>query len=271
MAITSNTYTGNGTNKLFSITFPYLDTTDIDVYLNGVLQTVTTQYTFANATTVEFVTAPANGATVLLDRSTDDTTLQATFFPGSSIKAADLNYNFDQVLYLAQETAVIAQNQSTAGLQDQITAATNTANNAATSAAAAATSAATSASIAASAITTSLQKAGDVITGNIDNTATGYFDLPVGSTAQRPGSPNTGMVRFNSDLSAYEGYNTAGWLPIGGGARGGGTDDVFYENSQTITSNYTITVGKNAVTAGPVTINSGVAVVVPSGSSWTIV
>jgi len=271
MAITSNTYTGNGTNKLFSITFPYLDTTDIDVYLNGVLQTVTTQYTFANATTVEFVTAPAGGVSVLLDRSTDDTTLQATFFPGSSIKAADLNYNFDQVLYLAQETAVIAQNQSTAGLQDQITAATNTANNAATSAAAAATSAATSASIAASAITTSLQKAGDVITGNIDNTATGYFDLPVGSTAQRPGSPNTGMVRFNSDLSAYEGYNTAGWLPIGGGARGGGTDDVFYENSQTITSNYTITVGKNAVTAGPVTINSGVAVVVPSGSSWTIV
>ena len=108
MATTSNTYTGNGTNKLFSITFPYLDTTDIDVYLNGTLQTVTTQYSFANATTIEFVTAPSNGAVVLLDRSTDDTALQATFFPGSSIKASDLNYNFDQVLYLAQETAVIA-------------------------------------------------------------------------------------------------------------------------------------------------------------------
>ena len=104
MAITSNTYTGNGSNRLFSITFPYLNTTDIDVYLNGVLQTVTTQYTFANATTVEFVAAPANGAVVLLDRSTDNTTLAATFFPGSSIKAADLNENFDQVLYLAQET-----------------------------------------------------------------------------------------------------------------------------------------------------------------------
>lgn len=104
MAITSNTYTGNGSNKLFSITFPYLETTDIDVYLNGVLQTVTTQYTFANATTVEFVAAPGAGTTVLLNRSSDDTTLQATFFPGSSIKAADLNDNFDQVLYLAQET-----------------------------------------------------------------------------------------------------------------------------------------------------------------------
>jgi len=104
MATTSNTYTGNGSNKLFSVTFPYLDTADIDVFLNGTLQTVTTQYFFANATTVEFVTAPANGATVLLKRSTDEATILNTFFPGSSIKAADLNDNFDQALYLAQET-----------------------------------------------------------------------------------------------------------------------------------------------------------------------
>ena len=103
MAITSNTYTGNGSNKLFSITFPYLETTDVDVYLNGTLQTITTQYTFANATTIEFVAAPANGAVVLLDRSTDDAALQATFFPGSSIKAADLNADFDQTLYVVQE------------------------------------------------------------------------------------------------------------------------------------------------------------------------
>lgn len=271
MAITSNTYTGNGTNKLFSITFPYLDESDINVYLNGVLQTITTQYFFANATTVEFVTAPPVGGAVLLDRSTDDTTPKATFFPGSSIKAADLNDNFDQAIYLAQETANIAANQSTAGLQAQIDAATNTANNAATSAGASATSAATSASIATSALTSSLQKAGDTITGNINNTATGYFDLPVGTTGQRPGTPNSGMIRFNSDLTAYEGYNGTGWLPIGGGAKGGGTDDVFYENGQTITNNYTITVGKNAVTAGPVTINSGVAVIIPSGSSWVVV
>ena len=103
MAITSNTYTGNGSNKLFSITFPYLETSDIDVYLNGTLQTITTQYFFANATTVEFVAAPANGAIVKIDRSTDDSDNPATFFPGSSIKAADLNENFDQTLYVVQE------------------------------------------------------------------------------------------------------------------------------------------------------------------------
>jgi hypothetical protein len=103
MAITNNTYTGNGSNKLFSITFPYLDTTDIDVYLNGTLQTITTHYFFANATTIEFVTAPANGVSVRIQRDTDNTGNKATFFPGSSIRAADLNENFDQALYVRQE------------------------------------------------------------------------------------------------------------------------------------------------------------------------
>lgn len=60
-------------------------------------------------------------------------------------------------------------------------------------------------------------------------------------------------------------------LAAAGGAKGGGGNAVFYENDQTITANYTITAGKNAMTAGPVTINSGVTVTVPSGSYWTIV
>ena len=194
MAITSNTYTGNGSNKLFSITFPYLDTTDIDVYLNGTLQTVTTEYSFANATTVEFVTAPANGATVLLDRSTDDQTLQATFFPGSSIKATDLNYNFDQVLYLSQETANIAQNQSTAGLQTQITAANNTSNTALTTANAAtvtANSANTTATGIAGTANTALTNANAaVVTANTAN-----------STA------NAATVIANSALSTVSGLS----------------------------------------------------------------
>jgi hypothetical protein len=54
-------------------------------------------------------------------------------------------------------------------------------------------------------------------------------------------------------------------------AQGGGSDQVFWENDTTITTNYTITQGKNAVTAGPVTINDGVIITVPPGSTWTIV
>ena len=103
MATTSNTYTGNGSNKLFSITFPYIDAADVDVYLNGTLQTITTQYTFANATTIEFVATPGAGTKVYIQRTTENETNASTFFAGSSIKASDLNDNFDQALYTRQE------------------------------------------------------------------------------------------------------------------------------------------------------------------------
>lgn len=55
------------------------------------------------------------------------------------------------------------------------------------------------------------------------------------------------------------------------GAKGGGTDKVFFENDTVVTTSYTLTAGKNAVTAGPVSINNGVTVTVPDGSTWTIV
>jgi hypothetical protein len=106
--------------------------------------------------------------------------------------------------------------------------------------------------------------------GDISSTATGYLDLPTGTTAQRPGSPNSGMIRYNSDLGLFEGYGSA-WGTIGGGAVGGGSDRVFMENDQTISTNYTITTNKNAITAGPVTVNAGITVTIPSGSSWSIV
>jgi hypothetical protein len=46
--------------------------------------------------------------------------------------------------------------------------------------------------------------------------------------------------------------------------------DVFYENSNTISASYTITTGKNALTAGPVTVADGVTVTVPDGSVWAV-
>ena len=67
--------------------------------------------------------------------------------------------------------------------------------------------------------------------------------------------------------------NASGTLTWGstGGASGGGTDDIFYENGQTVTANYTITNNKNAGSFGPITINSGVTVTIGSGEVWTIV
>ena len=69
-------------------------------------------------------------------------------------------------------------------------------------------------------------------------------------------------------LPALDGSNLTG---ISAGATGGGSDEVFYENDQTVTTNYTITNGKNAMAAGPITINSGVTVTVGSGETLTIV
>lgn len=107
-------------------------------------------------------------------------------------------------------------------------------------------------------------------TGTVTFSGTGYAQLPSGTTAQRPGSPANGMIRYNSTLSQFEGYANSAWGSIGGGATGASTDKVFWENDQTITGNYTISSGKNAGTFGPVTINSGVTVTVPSGSTWTL-
>jgi hypothetical protein len=107
--------------------------------------------------------------------------------------------------------------------------------------------------------------------GDVLLSGTGQLDLPVGTTAQRSGSPNSGMIRFNSDLTTFEGYNGTAWGAIGGGATGGGSDDIFYENGQTITTNYTLTTSKNAMTAGPVSIDAGVTVTVPAGASWVVV
>lgn len=106
--------------------------------------------------------------------------------------------------------------------------------------------------------------------GDVALTGTGYIDIPAGTTAQRPGTPAAGMIRYNTSLGLFEGYGSA-WGTIGGGAVGGGSDRVFTENDQAITTNYTITTGKNAVTAGPVTVNSGITVTIPSGSFWSIV
>lgn len=44
----------------------------------------------------------------------------------------------------------------------------------------------------------------------------------------------------------------------------------FYENPTTVTADYSITANNNAFSAGPITVNSGVTVTVPSGSVWTI-
>jgi len=102
-------------------------------------------------------------------------------------------------------------------------------------------------------------------------TTTGSAAIPSGTTGERDGSPATGYFRFNSTLSKFEGYNGSAWGSVGGGATGGGSDDIFIENGQTVTTNYTLSTGKNAGSFGPITIDTGVTVTVPSGQVWSII
>lgn len=63
--------------------------------------------------------------------------------------------------------------------------------------------------------------------------------------------------------------NNSGW--VGGQSGGGPVGGVFYENSTTVATSYTISTGKNAMSAGPITIATGVTVTVPTGSTWSVI
>jgi hypothetical protein len=93
--------------------------------------------------------------------------------------------------------------------------------------------------------------------------------IPVGTTAQRP-TPADGKVRFNTDTTKFEGYNGTAWGQLGGGATGGGADEVFVQNDQIVTTSYAIPVGKNAMSTGPITVDSGAVVTIPTGSRWVV-
>jgi hypothetical protein len=102
------------------------------------------------------------------------------------------------------------------------------------------------------------------------SSSTGAAYLPAGTTAQRDGAPSAGYLRFNSSLAKFEGYNGTAWSSVGGGATGGGGDTVFYENTRIVTTNYTLTASNNAHSVGPITVNSGITVTIPSGARWVV-
>ena len=118
--------------------------------------------------------------------------------------------------------------------------------------------------------------ASPTMTGDVTMSSTGFLKIPLGTDAQQPGQSGApaaalGQLRYNSTQNRFEGYKNTGWGEIGGGAgaTGGGTDQVFFESDQAVTTNYTLTASKHAHTVSP-TINAGVTVTVPSGAILVI-
>jgi hypothetical protein len=217
-----NLYTGDGTTVLFPFSFPYLETDHVKVEVNGSL---TTAFTLANPTTVQFNSAPANGAAIKIFRQTPSNTAEATIFAGSAIRASDLNRNTTQLLYISQETeqssddanvtANAAATAAASAVQTALTAdskadqaildsqaAVNTAN-AASSAAGAAVSTANGAVVTANAATNTANAAANTAAGavNTANNASSTAGVALSTANAAAGDASAAVSTANSAAS----------------------------------------------------------------------
>ena len=102
-------------------------------------------------------------------------------------------------------------------------------------------------------------------------------DTPTARTNLGLGDYPTTLGSAAQVLTVNAGATAAEWAAAGGGGgggsepSGGGSDAIFYENGQNVTTDYTITNGKNAMSAGPITVDNGVTVTVGAGETWTVV
>jgi hypothetical protein len=80
-----------------------------------------------------------------------------------------------------------------------------------------------------------------------------------------PNSPTTG-----DEYTAENGV-TYQWDGVSWSIMATDSDDAFLTNSNTVSANYTLPAGRNAVSAGPIEVADGVTVTVPSGQSWVVV
>lgn len=110
---------------------------------------------------------------------------------------------------------------------------------------------------------------GDYITvsGASPSDYNGTFSVTVtgGTTLQY-----TMLTNPASNATVVGTYYSTTWSQIGGGATGGGNDQVFVENTLVVSVNYVLPTGKNASSVGPITINSGVSVTIPSTQRWVV-
>lgn len=266
---TETIYTGDGSNVRFNITFPFLLETDVKVSVSGVVQQSPAHYTI-NGTVVIFISAPPNVTNnVRIYRSTDVTKPRFTYSAGGAITAKSLNNNTLQALYSLEEISTLGAGglglALTAGDKGDVTvnlANDWTINNSAVVNSMLATDSVSTNKIINLNVTTEKIAANAVTMGKLGS---GILpsNISVGA-AQLTGTING--ARLPDPLPAIDGSNLTGILTEATTANG-----CVYENNQTITSNYTVTNNKNAFSAGPITIASGVEVTIGAGEHYTIV
>ncbi len=109
MAFAIDTYTGNNSTTSFSVTFPYIEQAHVIVTVDGVTKTLTTDYTFTNASTITFTSAPATSAVIKFTRSSNRTTRLVDYQDGSTLTEATLDQDGNQSFFMAQEAIDITE------------------------------------------------------------------------------------------------------------------------------------------------------------------
>ena len=294
MATTENTYTGDGSTVLYSFTFPYIEESDVYVTLDG---TATTAYSYANATQIEFTTAPASGVAIRIYRQTSSAEQKANFFAGSAIRARDLNDNFTQTLYLAQESDNTADAAETAAVT--ATTLANSANANATAAATSAATATTQATAAAASASTASSQASAASTSATaaqtsataaQNSATAAQNSATAAAADAASAistannatttansattaANTANTNANTALTRVTTYLHDGTNPVGDGV-GSNPQGLAYAintaNSAVSTANSAVSTANSAVTtANTADTNASAAVTTANSASAT--
>jgi hypothetical protein len=289
MAIVQDTYTGNGSTTIYSLSFPYLEETDVVITLNG---TVTTAYTFPTSNTIQFTTAPGNGVVIKITRNTELEQTDAKFYPGSTIRAEDLNDNFTQLLYVAQEadynvdtantTANTALTNANTAVSTANTASTNasnavtTANTASANASAAVSTANTASTNASNAVTTANNA---VTTANAATATANTASTNASNAVATANAANTNANQANVNASAAvstantASTNATAAVNTANTAATNASNAVTTANSAVTTANTAVSVSNNAVTASntAVTTANAAAAAVASAILYTIV
>ena len=290
--LATNRWPGDGSTTEYTISFSggYIDKSHVKAAFEDpitfarTMQTLTSEM-FVGPYQIDTSLGPSPippapiGTNFLLYRDTPKTGPLVDFQGGSRITEANLDKVAQQSVFIGAETADATQADYIIDIVNSVGTAVDAAADAAASAAAAAASAATinpsnfATAAQGAKADTALQPAdvsGDTSIAR-QTSATGATKISAGTTAQRPGSPQFGWERANSDTGKMEYWDGSAWSPMGGGATGGGTDAVFWVNDPNVTQDYTIPSGKNAGNFGGITVATGKAVTVPTGSSLTVV
>jgi hypothetical protein len=103
-------YTGNGSTTTYSITFPYITSSHVVVKIDNVVKTAGTDYTFPTSSTIQFTTAPANGTSISISRSSSRSTRLVDYQDGATITESILDQDSNQLFYISQEAFDTADN-----------------------------------------------------------------------------------------------------------------------------------------------------------------